>query len=293
MNRMQNFAGGRPFRNEDVKEIQSNLDLLDARWAALGPFVVSGCEVTQQSGNIYDLAAGVVYLNGKLIRVTAQAALDLSAPGLALGEATGIEYSSRPYDLATNNQDSIITDHFQITPTTSAPAGQSLFIRSDGMRTMREAMQQHLISVGEIRMYSGDIDTDFGGGLGLGVGQWRGWTLCNGQLPGIPNLTDRFIVGADISTGPGDYAVGDTGGVKDQQLTAAQIPDHTHVQQVVYDDTLTTGSYDFLMGRDSVAQLESTGTNGNTSPDVVENRPPYYALAFVIFRGTNNTFATN
>lgn len=101
-----------------------------------------------------------------------------------------------------------------------------------------------------------------------------GWALCNGGN-GTPNLQDRFVIGA----GSG-YGVGATGGAADVTLTVAQMPSHSHT---VYMDIRgnENGSNDYTLaaygGRGY--SLGSSAAGGNQSH---ENRPPYYALCYIM-----------
>ena len=114
-----------------------------------------------------------------------------------------------------------------------------------------------------------------------------GWALCNGAN-GTPNLLDRFIVGA----GSG-YGVGATGGANSIALTESEIPSHRHA--FPGDDQLSFGNgvggwseaavgyfnYD-ATSRNSGGQgtMWLTGFTGGSQAH--ENRPPYYALAFIM-----------
>lgn len=85
-----------------------------------------------------------------------------------------------------------------------------------------------------------------------------GWVLCNGSS-GTPDLRDRFVVGAGSS-----YAVGASGGASSVSLTRSNLP--------------YIGSVAGAAGADiSVPLFSSTG-----SGDAHENRPPYYALCFIM-----------
>lgn len=117
-----------------------------------------------------------------------------------------------------------------------------------------------------------------------------GWYLCDGNN-GTPDLRNRFIVGAGSS-----YGVGATGGAASVTLTTDQIPAHTHgsagghshsYQSV--SPTGASGNYAGDYGR-HIASLpaSSTGVAGGHTHSSVgggnshENRPPYYALAFIM-----------
>lgn len=140
-----------------------------------------------------------------------------------------------------------------------------------------------------------------------------GWALCNGNF-GTPDLRGRFIVG----TGEG-YAIGNKGGSNSVILTAAQMPQHTHEISGVTGhlhpfkrmssgrdgDNDSPGhallsetpgfsnepNYD-IRGQAEVVDANRhvmdfagahTHTMGQAGAGVAhENRPPYYALAFIM-----------
>lgn len=141
-----------------------------------------------------------------------------------------------------------------------------------------------------------------------------GWALCDG-LNGTPNLTDRFIVGAGAA-----YAIGATGGVDSVTLTTNQIPGHAHTitgttntagshthtlqlratrrSAVVSDVAVVTNNTNLTNTSDSAittmsgeniarAAGDHTHTFSGTTSSLGggashENRPPYYALAFIM-----------
>jgi len=139
-----------------------------------------------------------------------------------------------------------------------------------------------------------------------------GWALCDGgtytapdgtQVT-TPNLRDRFIVGAG-----GSYAVGATGGAAQVTLTVSQIPSHTHTVDPPATNTNTTGAHSHTLDMKGVGRFGggegtlgtgdtrytstagdhyhtvdipafTSGATGGSQPH--ENRPPYYALAFIM-----------
>ena len=97
-----------------------------------------------------------------------------------------------------------------------------------------------------------------------------GWSLCDGTNS-TPDLRDRFIVSSGSV-----YSIGDTGGANSVTLTVDQIPAHTHT---AYTDG--TGTPPGGVGRSSGnGTTVSTGSTGGGQSH--ENRPPYYALAFIM-----------
>ena len=143
----------------------------------------------------------------------------------------------------------------------------------------------------------------------------NGWTLCDdkGTLNGVvvPDLTDRFVVGAGDT-----YDVAGTGGYKDGQIiqhthpvsSSVTDPGHRHVIQHRIDNS-TTGNFltlentsdsnegSFSDNSFDDGNLRSTSsTTGITVSTTISNPagshaaanrnlPPYYALAFIIYVG--------
>ncbi|WP_448518713.1 hypothetical protein [Rhodoflexus sp.] len=141
-----------------------------------------------------------------------------------------------------------------------------------------------------------------------------GWALCNGAN-GTPDLRDRFIVGAGSS-----YVPGNIGGENQVTLTLAQIPAHDHTGTTSFNGDhshgiegtdanglaqrtrnypgTTTVDMGFGGGTDSdpndvrwrgTVTTNITGGHTHTfttstvgSNGAHENRPPYYALAFIM-----------
>ena len=140
-----------------------------------------------------------------------------------------------------------------------------------------------------------------------------GWQLCDGTN-NAPDLRDRFVVGSGSS-----YNINDTGGEAGVTLTTNQIPGHDHNVQVSSTSTSSasvtdpghshsqTGGGSDDDGGANVPGSNSSGTQNNISSattgisvDVTttttstvtqnaagggqshENRPPYYALAFIM-----------
>ena len=117
-----------------------------------------------------------------------------------------------------------------------------------------------------------------------------GWALCNGSN-GTPNLASRFIVAAsdDAGTGvtfsastgaaTGLYAPGNTGGEVAHQLTVAEMPAHTHSE--LY-NTPSSGQDQAGSGSGDNDNTSGRNTGSTGGSQYHENRPPYYALAFIM-----------
>jgi hypothetical protein len=143
------------------------------------------------------------------------------------------------------------------------------------------------IPVGGIIMWSGSI-----------VSIPSGWSLCDGTN-GTPDLRNRFIAGAGDS-----YSPGNTGGVEENTLNSSHIPRHTHdvidpghrhrVVRVKGSDAGASstdgGDVEWSEGFPSeyiYTDVIKTGikikeAGSDMDPPSLENRPPYYALAFIM-----------
>lgn len=164
------------------------------------------------------------------------------------------------------------------------------------MADIAAGAQVGLVPSGIISMWSGSIATIP-----------TGWAICDGTS-GTPDLRGRFLVGAG-----GTYAVGATGGADTVALTEAQLPVHSHAAGAL--GTGGAGGHShgtgvgggFIIGNaganngfdgggayfptTSVANTAAVGDHthtitGNTATAGTggshENRPPYYALAYIM-----------
>lgn len=157
-----------------------------------------------------------------------------------------------------------------------------------------------LIPTGVIVMWSGSV-----------ASIPAGWALCNGSS-GTPNLRDRFIVGAGST-----YSPGNTGGsatsahthtVNPASVTTSTDGSHTHSFDTPSDvgtfssagnNSTSSGCISFnAVGCYTQVTIDpaagTTGSDGSHSHSVnipsttssaasnTENRPPYYALAFIM-----------
>lgn len=104
-----------------------------------------------------------------------------------------------------------------------------------------------------------------------------GWLLCNGTS-GTPDLRNRFIVGAGSS-----YGVGATGGSETVTLTVDQMPGHNH--HIFYNPlgvNTSPSPNGYTMSIDYGSSGRALEENVSHSCYPHENRPPYYALCFIM-----------
>jgi microcystin-dependent protein len=114
-----------------------------------------------------------------------------------------------------------------------------------------------------------------------------GWALCDGRTSNgrtTPDLSGKFIVG--YSSSDSDYnPVGKTGGAKSVALTTAQMPSHSHSATVSVSGLAAASNGDkdfFAPSWKSKNSEEAITTTTAGSGQSHENRPPYYALCFIM-----------
>lgn len=172
---------------------------------------------------------------------------------------------------------------------------------TDGNATFIVRKMGGVLRIDFISMFDGTFDNDghpIDAITGLPDAHWH---ICDGTN-GTPDLRDRFIVGSGNA-----YAIGNTGGEAKHQLTTDELPSHSHNGVIA-----NAGNHEHTIGRGSLSSdrlaipqyndtshmLFGAGTNlgftsqsgththsltigavGGNQPH--ENRPPYYALAFI------------
>ena len=104
-----------------------------------------------------------------------------------------------------------------------------------------------------------------------------GFVLCDGNNS-TPNLSGRFVVGYDASNN--DYDVNDTGGSESVTLTLNQIPAHTHTYIDQY--VVINNNYRPWPASNNDCGARSVNTSSSGGGQSHENRPPYYALCYIM-----------
>jgi len=126
-----------------------------------------------------------------------------------------------------------------------------------------------------------------------------GFVLCDGTNS-TPDLRNRFVVGAGDT-----YAVGATGGADSVTLTTSQIPSHnhsatststvtdpghSHTYRIIEPSGGSSSSTRYGNDATGTTSTSTTGISVSTSTSIGntgggnshENRPPYYALCYIM-----------
>ena len=281
-------GAGFPADNEFLMMIQSIIGEV-AQLSSIGGenFILKGCELT--GGNVSD---GWMVLGGEIVRFS-------GGPLGGQGHITEqVETASYLEDInPVDGQGDEKAAYFTRTAS-FGNTGQSV-TDWDDLKRIKPLIevQNAMTPIGAIVMWSGSIGS---------IPQ--GWALCNGTN-GTPNLSGKFIVGYDAAQV--DYnAIGKQGGSGQVTLSEAQMPQHNHAGSTtpggshqhtfqIREDGFGVGSGPSLTkdtaGNDEGNRNFNTETAGNHSHSFTtnnkgggqphENRPPYFTLAYIQFKG--------
>lgn len=297
--------GGRKASNDDWRALQQQSDLLMRMYAQAGPFVVEGLLPTQTGTNLWSLSPGTVFLNGQLIDVPSAITIDTTAGARGLAMST-TDVSPRVYAAAAT-QPGLREYTVQVVSWNSPVpgTGEIIEVRGDGStRRLRQALTDLEHHVGDIRMWAGDPAGKINLTAGVGIGDFFGWVLADGQarpsdFTATVDLKGRVPVGVGTQDGlaTGDttntYTLGQEGGRNTVLLTSAEsgVPAHTHN----YIDNTGQPSVSIQVGT-GANQLITPGTNSPTNISFAnapqnaaqahENRMPFTGVYFLEWRGT-------
>lgn len=276
-------TGGFPLETDTLNFMQDTYKLLnDLGFISGNATIISGC--VQTGNNISD---GVVFFHGELLEFR----------GGAIQEAVRIFQENTEKEFEDGSTKVVYKRRWMGFGSTLSGFNIN-FSDFKRIKTVKELsedvdeLKKKSVPVGAIMMWAGSL-----------LDMPAGWALCNGQN-GTPDLRSRFVVG--FNSADGDYdAIGKTGGAKTVTLTEAQMPSHSHTgvtdssgnhshsyQKSVpgrgyrtQADESPHGNYQNTMTGTSGAHSHGFTTNSKGGNQAHENRPPYYTLAFIQFKG--------
>ena len=102
-----------------------------------------------------------------------------------------------------------------------------------------------------------------------------GWAICDGTTVGVPNLQDRFIIGASAT-----YPFGSSGGAASTLLTLNMLPDHIHNAGAPgsQGDNPGSASTTYSQGDSPSSGIKGGWVGGTPVPTL----SPYYALTYIM-----------
>jgi microcystin-dependent protein len=292
------YPGGFPLTVERLEFLQTTYTKARTQLtkiAGAGNLIIEGVNI--DTGNNPDtVSAGIVVLDGEIMEFRAS---DLSALVGIFETVTNVPYNEdiNPADGNLDQKPSDIVRYARCVQPGDVEPSES-FDFSSLVRI--NTIVQNSAQVGDIKMIY----------RAYNVGVDLGWSLCDGTN-GTPDMRDRFPAGAvDPNT-----SVGETGGLNEVTLTAAQGPIHNHAGTAASGGSHThpidvrngvmrsdvsvaaggEGNDDtqFIENVDSPNGVtEAGGSHSHTiniansgSGESHENRPPFVKFNFLMFTG--------
>lgn len=269
-------TGGFPLETDTLDAMQTAYNIFNSLGNIIAPLaIISGCD---QIGN--QISNGIVYINGEVIEFRGGTPTQF----VIIGE----DVKNRLFYEETKEKPVYRIRY----ATFGESAGNKNYRWSDFHRPFSlKEIGNRLVHPGFIQDYYGDVNQIP-----------YGWFLCDGTN-GTPDLRGMFVVGYDNRNA--EYnTIGKTGGTKEVMLTTQQmpkhtplgtvsIPDHTHTYQLaVKGRGYQTKSDDNPLTTNQNSQTTSSGGGTfNVSMNEIggdqphENRPPYYVLAKIMYKG--------
>ena len=280
-------TGGFPLETETLSKMQTAYNIFQAFGELVGTkAIIKGCK--QIGTTITD---GVIYWDGELIDFVGG---NLQSKIIIVEEVTSVEFEDGEVN----------PTYYKRHATFGTGVGAVLWSEFKRAYPLSSALY-----LDKIDMYAGDL-----------ANIPAGWHLCNGTN-GTVDLRNRFIVGYNPANT--DYnAIGKTGGAEDVALNINQMPNHNHtgntntkshthsVRDAYYleahnnqsnlggienvgsnkfgsGDSDHDNRYLYYKNRQtgSHSHNHSFTTNSKGNGQAHENRPPYYTLAFIQFKG--------
>lgn len=277
---IQNFlqTGGFPLETDTLDKMQTAYSLFNALGNLAGEkVIISGCQV---NGNT--TGDGVVYYNGEIF--------DFVGGPTQTSVRIIEEQTSKVFENGVTK-----VTHTRRYIAFGAGPGSMLW---SGFKSINPILdiQKAIVPVGMISLWSGSINNIP-----------TGWALCDGSN-GTPDLKGRFVVG--YNPNDGDYnTIGKKGGLKEVTLSEQQMPVHNHTGT-----TNVSGNHNHTVPNDykespgdtdhtpnewgahanpnqqiptssAGAHSHTLTTNNKGGGQSHENRPPYYTLAYIMFKG--------
>jgi len=303
------LKNGRGLVWDDFEALQAQFTIgVESQLYGKKPFLLRGGEITSAGSGLYNIAEALVFIGDNIALVPPQ-------NNIALTDNTFLHYNTdagdpwtdafpRSFASGTSPRAGIRRYKFKISETLpSAPYDIGVPITQAGwLRTISDIRREEATPIGAIQPIDAST-SDFDATTGKGIGNYRGWVLCNGQTTTfagvsvtLPNLKGRVPVHLDDSQTEFD-TLNKSGGLKTHQLTVNELPAHKHYlasagnhtdflaidnQMVTMNDFAGDTAYT-LKGNINPANLGNSSIVGANEPH--NNLQPYHTLLFAKYLG--------
>jgi hypothetical protein len=266
--------GGRPFANDDIMRLQTELTAaVQAQFLGKGPFILSGCKVSGPATGA-TITPGIVCLDGQLLRFYGRSGVQLPAQLVA---SPYVLSDPRTYQSGQTKNCAQEKPAVLMATDPAYTGGEFLPLDVWGGKTWAHVVASQVRAIGDVQYSTNVTLTDYDAGLGKpGTPAW-GWGLCDGEN-GRANLLGQFVAGLDPSRAAYD-TVGKTGGAETVTLITAQIPAHTHPGNIRITDGGSDATFSAALNSANAANGKTITSGSAGGGQSHENRPPFYVLA--------------
>jgi hypothetical protein len=215
------LEGGRPVYLDDFEVLQSETYYaIFSQFLDLAPCVVHGCAVRALGGGLFEVSAGLVYIEAALYRFDGAASVALP---LELHLGTAVE-TQRAYQ---SGGSKAVTSERKLEVMANGTAGAKLRVTADGALRFEKAREALMREVGELSFFTILPDQYDANGLGRYGTKAYGWQQLNGKN-GAANAAGKSFVGVGASAGNEYAALLGTGGTAKPKIGVNHLPPHAH-----------------------------------------------------------------
>jgi len=250
--------------------------------------VLKGCQVTDHGNGTVSIAAGLVYVDGEILRFEGEANIANDSTKAFLKGAYVSNTPAEFFDGSTKNMyreaKAVIGNKSNATQIVVGPTLRTI-------KTFIEDIVAGAAFKGETRTIV-DLDGTFlqnfdGSGLGI-TPRYYGWALRNGNN-GTTNMAGRSIVGQGTYNDPVtgeqvNFDAGATGGERVHKLTIPEMPKHRFQFTTDGDNALDNNLNGFPHGRQNGDNRQSTVYTNYLGNDQPHNNMGPYSVEYMIMK---------
>jgi len=235
MKELLKIQGGYPRQMDYLFNLQNELFTMNnSLFAGLGmDLALSGCAVTDHGNGSVDIASGLVYVGGEVLRFDGVSNLTgFTTKTLSKGPFVATDpkiFADQQAKNVYREAKAVVTERSSVL---------QLQIKNTNLYNLKDYISDTVSAAdvkGAIRQIY-DLDNTLlanfdSSGLGISA-RWNGWALMNGQN-GTRDVQGKVLIGTGRFTDPLTgiqtvYGNGDSGGEKSHKLIVAEMPRHNH-----------------------------------------------------------------